>query len=83
MTVETFIPPPPLNRFIGFFLFYEGLNPPHEVDRFLPDGNTELLIDLAEQKEYHIALMDWKTKAWKVLTDSTYKYHQAPVFVRN
>lgn len=48
-----------------------------------PDGRyLAVEIYLAERKEYHIALMDWKTKAWRVLTDSTYKYHQAPVFVR-
>lgn len=52
VTIETFVPSAPLNQFIGFFLFYEGLNPPHDVDRFLPDGNTELLIDLADEPKF-------------------------------
>jgi TolB protein len=34
-----------------------------------------------DESQYHIILMNWKTKELKQLTDSTFKYHQAPVFV--
>jgi TolB protein len=33
--------------------------------------------------QYHIMLMNWKTKELKQITDTTYKYQQAPVFVEN
>jgi AraC-like DNA-binding protein len=29
-------------------IYYEGFSPIHNLDRFLPDGNTEFLIDLSE-----------------------------------
>ncbi|MCB0283371.1 MAG: PD40 domain-containing protein [Calditrichaeota bacterium] len=47
-----------------------------------PDGKwlaIELFDD--EQTQFHIALMNWETKEMKVLTDTTYKYQQAPCFV--
>ncbi|QQS37369.1 MAG: PD40 domain-containing protein [Ignavibacteriales bacterium] len=34
-----------------------------------------------DESQYHIMLMNWKTKEIKQLTDTTYKYQQAPVFV--
>ena len=34
-----------------------------------------------EQTQFHIGLMNWQTKEMKVLTDTTYKYQQAPCFV--
>lgn len=47
-----------------------------------PDGRY-LAIEIfdTEQTQFHIGLMDWRTKEFKVLTDSTYTYQQAPVFV--
>lgn len=35
-----------------------------------------------EQTQFDIILMDWETKEMTKLTDSTYKYQQAPVFVK-
>lgn len=46
MIFETYIPKSPLNHFIGCFIYYEGFNPTHSIDRFLPDGNVEIIIDL-------------------------------------
>jgi TolB protein len=42
-----------------------------------------LTMDLLEEnpKKYRIGLMNWKTKELKLLTDTTYTYQQAPVFV--
>ena len=35
----------------------------------------------AEEKQFHITLMNWNTKEQKRLTDATYKTQQAPVFI--
>jgi TolB protein len=47
-----------------------------------PDGQW-LAFDMAneEESQYHIMLMNWKTKEVKQLTDTTHKYQQSPVFV--
>ncbi|MEZ4852493.1 MAG: hypothetical protein R3B93_28720 [Bacteroidia bacterium] len=47
-----------------------------------PDGKW-LAIELFdnEQTQFHIGLMNWKTKEMKILTDTTYQYQQAPNFV--
>lgn len=42
----------PLDRYIESIFYYEGLSPAHRMDRFLPDGNTELIIDLSENTQY-------------------------------
>lgn len=48
-----------------------------------PDGNY-LAIEVFDkaQSQFNIALMNWATKEVTILTDSTYKYQQAPVFVK-
>jgi TolB protein len=47
-----------------------------------PDGKW-LAIELFDNKQsqFHIGLMNWQTKEMKILTDTTYQYQQAPVFV--
>ncbi len=47
-----------------------------------PDGKW-LAFDMANKDEtqYHIMLMNWKTRAFKQLTDTTHRYQQCPVFV--
>ena len=47
-----------------------------------PDGKW-LAIELFnnDQTQFHIGLMNWETKKMKILTDTTYKYQQAPNFV--
>ena len=50
--IEIRIPRSPLDQFIEFFISYEELNPPHKIDRFLPDGNTEIIIDLKDTPQY-------------------------------
>lgn len=47
-----------------------------------PDGRwlaVELFND--QQTQFHIGLLNWKDKTMTVLTDTSYKYQQAPVFV--
>jgi AraC-like DNA-binding protein len=43
---------PPLDRFVESIFYYEGLTPAHQIDRFLPDGNTEIIFDLTENTQY-------------------------------
>lgn len=48
-----------------------------------PDGKW-LAIELFDsiQSQFHIGLMNWDTKALQILTDTSYQYQQAPVFVQ-
>jgi AraC-like DNA-binding protein len=52
MTIHIHPPSFPLNNFIDSFIYLEGLSFTHTLDRFLPDGNTELIIDLGEHPQY-------------------------------
>ena len=52
MITQTYIPRFPLNQFIDYFFFYEGHTPLHSVERFLPDGNVELIIDLHDTPKF-------------------------------
>lgn len=48
-----------------------------------PDGQwlaIEIFND--EQTQFHIGLMNWQSRELSILTDTTYHYQQAPVFVR-
>jgi AraC-like DNA-binding protein len=40
------VPSPPLNEFVEYFWFYKGFFPDHSLERVLPDGAIEILIDL-------------------------------------
>ena len=42
----------PLNEFVEHLVYYHGLSTAHKLDRFLPDGNTEIIIDLADHSQY-------------------------------
>ena len=48
MILQVHTPTYPLHRFIRHFIYYEGFEPTHSMDRFLPDGNTEVIISLAD-----------------------------------
>ena len=52
MIAQTHIPRFPLNKFVDYFFFYEGYSPSHSVERFLPDGNVELIIDLHDTPKF-------------------------------
>jgi len=52
MILETHIPGFPLNHFIDCFIYYEGYHPGHSIDRFLPDGNTEIIIDFDDRPQH-------------------------------
>jgi AraC-like DNA-binding protein len=46
------IPRSPLNRFIELLIFFERVEHAHSVDRFLPNGDTEILIDFSDSPQY-------------------------------
>ena len=52
MIFQAHIPAFPLSEFVERFFYYEGLNLAHDKDRFLPDGNTEIVFDLTENTQY-------------------------------
>lgn len=52
MFFELHIPSFPLNQFIESFIYYRDYNPEHSIDRFLPDGNVNIVIDLTDYPKY-------------------------------
>ena len=52
MISKIYIPKYPLNQFINNFYYYTGYNPEHSVDRFLPDGNVQIIFDLTDYPKY-------------------------------
>lgn len=52
MIFETHIPTFPLNQFVESFIYYKDYNPIHTVDRFLPDGNVNVVIDLTDYPKF-------------------------------
>ena len=52
MIFQVYKPSLSLNGFIDNLIYFEGITPTHSLDRFLPDGNTELIIDLTENPQH-------------------------------
>lgn len=52
MILRIYKPASPLNEFIENLIYYHGLTVLHNLDRFLPDGNTEIIIDLTDRPQY-------------------------------
>jgi AraC-like DNA-binding protein len=52
MIFRTHIPRFPLNEFVETFIYYEGVQHPHKIDRFLPNGDVEILIDFHDAPQY-------------------------------
>lgn len=52
MIFKLHIPKYPLNLFIESFIYYKDYNPVHSVDRFLPDGNINVVIDLTDYPKF-------------------------------
>lgn len=55
MIYRIYKPALPLSNFINFFFYYEGLYSRHTMEKFLPDGSVDILIDLSEtpKKLFH------------------------------
>ena len=60
MIFQAYRPAFPLNRFVERLFYFEGVKAAHTKDRFLPDGNTEIIIDLTERTQF---IYDNKTLA--------------------
>jgi AraC-like DNA-binding protein len=52
MIYEVHLPAFPLNQFIESFVYFKDYNPTHVVDRFLPDGNIYVVIDLTDYPKF-------------------------------
>ncbi|MDX1479867.1 MAG: AraC family transcriptional regulator [Saprospiraceae bacterium] len=52
MIFRTYFPGYPLRSYVHHLFYFEGFMPVHRVDRFLPDGNTEIIIDLTDEPKY-------------------------------
>lgn len=52
MIFRTYQPVFPLRHFIENFVYFDGITSPHNLDRFLPDGNTEIIINLTENPQH-------------------------------
>ncbi|HEU0296348.1 MAG TPA: AraC family transcriptional regulator [Anaerolineales bacterium] len=52
MILRVHTPALPLSEYIDAFVYYDGFDPIHQMDRFLPDGNTELIFNLIEQPQF-------------------------------
>jgi AraC-like DNA-binding protein len=46
------VPRFPLNQFVEAFIYFRDYKPDHDLDRFLPDGNVNVVIDLTEKPKY-------------------------------
>ena len=42
----------PLNQFIESFIYLKDFNPVHSIDRFLPDGNVNVVVDLTDYPKF-------------------------------
>jgi AraC-like DNA-binding protein len=52
MIVATHIPRAPLHEFVDLLWFHEGLNAGHRLERVLPEGSTELIINLRDENRH-------------------------------
>jgi AraC-like DNA-binding protein len=52
MILQVHTPAYPLHKFVDHFIYFEGFNPIHSMDRFLPDGNSEFIINLTDNPQY-------------------------------
>jgi AraC-like DNA-binding protein len=52
MVHQPYFPSFPLNQFVELFIYFEGMQHAHTVDRFLPNGDTEILIDFHDTPQF-------------------------------
>ncbi len=52
MVFKLHTPSYPLHIFIESFIYYRDFNPVHSIDRFLPDGNINVVFDLTDYPKY-------------------------------
>ena len=69
MVTRIYTPTYPLSQFIDHFFYYTGFTPEHAVERFLPDGEVQMIFDLTDDPKYiydNITLQEIQTckKVW-------------------
>ena len=52
MILKVHTPAPPLSESVSALIYYDGFDPIHQMDRFLPDGNTELILNLSDTPQF-------------------------------
>ena len=52
MIFAAHVPRPPLNQFVELLWFHEGFNADHRLERVLPDGSMELIINLRDDTRH-------------------------------
>ena len=52
MIVEFHVPSGLLGAYVNLMVYHEGYSPDHSVERFLPDGSVDLVIDLRDDPKY-------------------------------
>lgn len=52
MVFEMHFPPQPLSLFVESFFYFKDQQPLHSMERFLPDGNVYLVIDLTDEPKF-------------------------------
>jgi len=52
MIFRTHIPRFPLDQFVAIFVYFDDVCMPHNFDRFLPNGDTEILIDFHDAPQF-------------------------------
>jgi AraC-like DNA-binding protein len=50
MITRTYVPPPPLKDFVALFWLHEGHSSPRTLERALPSGTAELVINLRDDR---------------------------------
>ena len=50
MILQFHIPLLPLSNYVELITYYKGYNPPHTIERLLPDGGIDLVIDLTSYR---------------------------------
>lgn len=52
MILKLHTPPFPLYNYIELITYYKGYNPPYSIERLLPDGGIDLIVDLTNSPKY-------------------------------
>lgn len=52
MILQFHIPSLPLSNYVELITYYKGYNPPHTIERLLPDGGVDLVIDLTDSPKH-------------------------------
>lgn len=52
MLHHPYFPSFPLNQFVELFIYFDGIQHAHSIDRFLPNGDVEILIDFHDGPQF-------------------------------